>query len=646
MDFENQLIVEVPCPICRKWFKNLSYHAAKHDMSAKEFQETYGPMTYLDMVVEKIDMLFVEDRRQWLSAWFNPIINEFTWRWNKVGKLEEKRNKYLDRYFTDKDIKKHLRQRDTGNTRATCGIFYAGSQSKYFCFDIDGKQASSAERQEITEKLIGEIANYIPKKDIHLEYSGKKGYHIWVFFNQLIDIDNLLAFAKSVSAFNFGNDLVNIEFRPESKKSKGVKLPLGRHIDTLNFCYFADKSTFEPIPKQYEYLFTIQQINPLDWNIFMTEKKETSVNATIPKEIIPHQLVTNEYLDNILENGLPGFDTRNRRTYHLAIHMKDNLGYDREDTREALYAFTSREYEAGHTEDSLHAAQSDIDYTVNNVYDNDKHLPGMKLTRFEEQLVANIPGYFNKTLTALLQWGKLWQKNGYFNINANHMAKVTKQSQRTIYRHLDQLEKLCIVFEMWKGSNLEYYKNFRGDRKVFKGRNSLYFMPVLQHAFTRELTQEIFDYYFVPFCAGTCATERAKAQDDLYRYRIILELKVDLLPELEFELSDIVEKSKTDGIELLDSFYSKSLHYYEAVLYETKKPQNQSAANTARLKRATGLLQNPRMKELLEKLGLTDKVTTPEDFDKLFPKAIRDIQLIEEPQRFMALVDGLPEKKI
>ena len=364
------------------------------------------------------------------------------------------------------------------------------------------------------------------------------------------------------------------------------------------------------------------------------------------KEPKPVEHVTNEYLQNVLKNGLPGLDTRNRKTYYLAIYLKDNHGFDRERTRRELYEFTEREYTAGRTEDNLRSARSDIDYTVDNVYNNDKHLPLMILTPFEEQLVAIIPSHFIRTITALLQWGKFWHKDGYINVNAKHIATVTKQSKRTVYRHLQQLEKLGLIFEMWKGSNLEYYKDYHGDRNWYKGRNSLFFMPILRQSFTCELTNEIFEWYFVPYCKAACATERANMKDDLYRYRIILELKTDLVPELEIELEEIVDKLKTDGNKLLDSIYEKAYSYYEKVLCGTAEPQDRDRARKKRLDQWSELLKNLRMVECLKMLGLENKVTSAEEFNRFLPEAIQMVQLREESHRFKALGDAVAEKKL
>lgn len=136
----------------------------------------------------------------------------------------------------------------------TIGLYGSpDSQTKWLCMDID----------DLDEIAVREVQNHLRRFNIPYltEFSGKKGYHIWIFFDNLYP--NCVARALA-SAFAFDHEV----FPKQDHVSPGklgnlVKAPLGKHQATGNWCLFLDKD-LKPEKDQYGVLAGIRSINPLE----------------------------------------------------------------------------------------------------------------------------------------------------------------------------------------------------------------------------------------------------------------------------------------------------------------------------------------------------------------------------------------------
>ena len=121
----------------------------------------------------------------------------------------------------------------------TVGIFSGDVYSKYLCFDIDTGSYSKAKARNDVRVLVWSLISEfdIPKEYITVADSGNKGYHIYLLFDDVIQVDYLRAFYHEVLD-RTGYSASDIEFRPTA--TQGVKLPLGIHQKTGKRCYFVD----------------------------------------------------------------------------------------------------------------------------------------------------------------------------------------------------------------------------------------------------------------------------------------------------------------------------------------------------------------------------------------------------------------------
>lgn len=130
---------------------------------------------------------------------------------------------------------------------------YAGKMcSKFLCFDIDdGSQKTVRSIIDVLE-VVG-----FQRDKIYVSTSGRKGFHVEIFFDKLMYTSVLHAFYEHVCR-EAHLDKHKVEFRPTF--THAIKLPLGIHPATGDICWFINQETFEPI-KDPRYILNIQKFN-------------------------------------------------------------------------------------------------------------------------------------------------------------------------------------------------------------------------------------------------------------------------------------------------------------------------------------------------------------------------------------------------
>lgn len=136
------------------------------------------------------------------------------------------------------------------NQRYAISIFAGKYSSKFICFDVDAGGLDAV--NEVINRI---VAFGIPREYIVVSSSGGKGYHVEVFFDDLVYTDNL-AILYDYVIITGGLDATKIEFRPT--RNQAIKLPLSVHYKTGNVCWYLDPDTFKPI-ETMDYLFEIKQ---------------------------------------------------------------------------------------------------------------------------------------------------------------------------------------------------------------------------------------------------------------------------------------------------------------------------------------------------------------------------------------------------
>lgn len=329
-------------------------------------------------VVKKVNELYIQTRKKYLIQFPDKYITMDRDKSDRVWMLN------------DGMIKRHLKG------EITYGIFSGGYFNKFMTFDVDYNKHDMA--RWVTLKVVDTLVNEfeISLNDIHVSLSGNKGYHIDLFFDKPLQVEDTKAFYRKVMTevgeLPSGGE---VEFRPTW--GQGVKLPLGIHQRTGNRCWFVDNKTLEPI-KTFEYILDIEpmdssEIMEIDFGLTMEQAdeferviQETDITANV--QSLSEAL---QKAREIIEEGrLVASGTRHKTTYILAL-FGNMHGWEREETVAVIMDVllnTPREYfSKGSTPDYWYKEAKRL---VNYAYDNDKTLGAADrpVTIYKSEIIA------------------------------------------------------------------------------------------------------------------------------------------------------------------------------------------------------------------------------------------------------------------
>ena len=282
----------------------------------------------------------------------NSLVSKFNDLYISYRKefLEQFKTGYTTRKYTltDYHMKQHLLLNRTIGIRL-------GEQGHTFFMTFDVDVANDLQRAEsITVNIVRTLHEYygIEYNDIHVDFSGKKGYHITLFFDRAIQDFKLLPFYREVLE-RVGVTDTEVEFRCSS--AYGMKLPLGVNQQTGAFMCFCDvdveaeRITKLSKSKSYEYFLNITQIDlnefqDLILDDFEEDKSKTittlSRTQAIEYESIFSELNVNGKTAKDLENEAKEIITLNRLKYPSSRHKTTLLlatffrsqGYEADET--------------------------------------------------------------------------------------------------------------------------------------------------------------------------------------------------------------------------------------------------------------------------------------------------------------------------
>ncbi len=153
--------------------------------------------------------------------------------------------------LSNSTICKHL------NKKCAIGVFAGAYSSKFICFDVDDGS------QETVRKIIDLSERFgIPRNYVYVSSSGGKGYHVEVFFDNIVYTEKLRIFYDWIILHGKLNP-GKVEFRPTH--TQAIKLPLSKHVKTGNICWYVNRDTFEPYAYE-SYICSIEQFSAEKFN--------------------------------------------------------------------------------------------------------------------------------------------------------------------------------------------------------------------------------------------------------------------------------------------------------------------------------------------------------------------------------------------
>lgn len=366
----------------------------------------------------------------------------------------------------------------------TLGVFASGLFTSFICFDVDTGKHNIETAERDTRYLVG-ILNYdfgISLDDIHISYSGNKGYHIEIFFDKSIPVAKAKQFYKLVLDKS-GFKPSDIEFRPTG--TQGVKIPLGWHKVTSHFCPYVDHNLSV---LDNSYLMTIKPLNTEqffnglaldDDDILILEHEKAHEFDTLHSEI---NLIQDD-LNNILpecervlsENHLVTPHTRHKMTLIGAMFLRSQ-GHTQDDVIKIVndVMLNTKRTSQGYINASESEIISEVKRITGLVFKHDYKLRQAQrdvyVYQHEIDVILNVKGWHNKKLlfSMLIHSKRHATKDGIFSMTYEQLHDYGNTTDRNkLKSHISKLNEYIEVVS----SNVMDIDRCKREGKIYKKPN-------------------------------------------------------------------------------------------------------------------------------------------------------------------------------
>jgi len=234
----------------------------------------------------------------------------------------------IENPLTEEDIEKHL------EGKKTIGVYQLNQESKlkWICFDFDGENLEHQE--QFAKNLYLKLKHTGKCESLLMEFSGKKGYHVWVFCEET-DATSAKIWAEEIAEGERQHEI----FPKQGEIKKGqygnlVKLPLGVHQVSGKRTTFYNEN-FEPLDfeQSKEYLKKI------------VKKPKLVIPKVIVKEIIRTVIKPQgkgempDYIKQLIQNG--GNEGDRHKNAFIIVKELYNRGFSKEEIIENIRIFNN-----------------------------------------------------------------------------------------------------------------------------------------------------------------------------------------------------------------------------------------------------------------------------------------------------------------
>lgn len=403
-------------------------------------------------IIKKLSDLYIIQRGKYLSQ-----SKKGKWRHITAGQLNQFTKK-KDIRLSDWHLENHL------NGNFTIGTFAGDFGSIFMSFDVDFHDIVMA--NWITYKIAYTLDSY--GIDHHISFSGSKGYHIDIFFKDKITVKHARKFfdyvieKSDIKQHTQGQ----VEFRVSEKQ--GIKLPLGIHQVTKNYCGFCRiEEGLKVMDKEQseKYLLTIKQI-PSRQVLNVIEIAESELDEIDTKQFIESQdaispfvpLANHEQSEDysitraqkLLTEGLQVQGSRHNSTFLICMYLK-YCGYERVECIDELYDWMDAQNPKSYTT-KLTDCYKDIDLIVRDVYEKDYNLSSgnrdLTVTLTElKWIIERCPEKNQKLITyAMLKHSKRHaDMQGVFYMPFSMIESATGVAEKTARSQVNKLIQLGVI---------------------------------------------------------------------------------------------------------------------------------------------------------------------------------------------------------
>ncbi|WP_248928985.1 TOTE conflict system archaeo-eukaryotic primase domain-containing protein [Paenibacillus hamazuiensis] len=375
--------------------------------------------------------------------------------------LQFKGGHYITRNDREKPLRLfQLRMHLDGKT--TVGTFSGKYLTKFICFDVD-----YPDRPQLAKWVTYKLTAALDQAGLHdyaVSTSGGKGYHVELFLDKAISTDAARKFYALIlrSAEISESADGKVEYRPST--TQGVKLPLGVHQKTGNFCGFCRVDEGLRVMDREEstaYFLAVKKTNHAAILAAIEDERayDNRAAADMENAVSRYQpLTTYDQSESYTlsraaeryEVGLTGPGQRHNSFLLLARLMNHN-GVEREAAVTVITEWLEWQDRRFYDSD-WNFCMKDLQEVVDYVYDGNLTLTmdvkDLTVSFAEiDAIIRRCPQKNHKALTyAMLVHSKRWAgPGGSFYMTYDQMAVTAGIDIRTAKRQIDQLAKLGVI---------------------------------------------------------------------------------------------------------------------------------------------------------------------------------------------------------
>lgn len=363
------------------------------------------------------------------------------------------RAKPLRRYYLDAHLAGKM----------TVGTFGGKFFTKFITFDVDFRDQQTA--KWVTYKIAAALDS-VAVHNYAISFSGNKGYHVDVFFDKALPVDSCRRFFDSIIKLA-GVDAISggeVEYRPSGQQ--GVKLPLGTHQKSGQYCGFCEIESGLSImdaEKSAAYLHGIQKTDhALILNAIIEPEEydyEDRAVAEMEEVISRHKpLETYDQSESYTlaraadryHTGMTGPGQRHK-SFLLLARLFNHNGVDLQSATQAIaewLTWQDPEFYNSTAEECEKDLRQCVDYIYARNYTLTMESRDLTVSFGEiDDIIHRCPQKNHKALAyAMLVHSKRWAgEDGSFYMTANQMSEASGVSLRTAKTITSQLEKLGVI---------------------------------------------------------------------------------------------------------------------------------------------------------------------------------------------------------
>lgn len=423
-------------------------------------------MILKDTLKSATEELWISSTDSYYKKAFEILNSYITYRKKYI--LQNK-NGYATIYssLVDWNLKQHIKG------KSTVGIF-VNDISKFLTFDIDLKIGDKEKYQRwVLYKVINALEEEGIGEYLNISFSGSKGYHIDLLFNDPVKVDILKKLGEHIIkkyeldniTLEDGTLIAEVELR--GCNNAGVKLPLGLNRKTNKFMYYLNDD-LEPITVDNFNSFKLKILDTHTfYNLYSScldqileiNTKQIIINKKVKNDLDPKPLEYNKNeLDYVIQNEiLKNKGTRNDIIYLIALWCNGHkVGKD--EALEKLYRIIEN------TPGTLFNDVTSYEWkykecrsVIEKVYTNNLVLFDIKEVAINKEILELIMSkcktlkQMNIFLTHIYHCFKWGNDEGIYFLSLKKIEEYTGATHKTIEKLNKELIELGILEEVQKG---------------------------------------------------------------------------------------------------------------------------------------------------------------------------------------------------